>query len=112
MQRASSYSQFQEGNVVAWSQSRWSLVNAVEETESGKTICTLPLPRHVLFPEPRSMAEHKLLCRKLKGNVTVVKDGALQNELITQLYEVFPDKKTDASKCEYHRTNRTTINYI
>ena len=40
----------------------------VRETRPFDEVCLLPKPRSIVFPEPRSNSDYKLLCNKLKGS--------------------------------------------
>ena len=44
----------------------------VRETRPFDEVCLLPKPRSIGFPEPRSNPDYKLLCNKLKGELTVI----------------------------------------
>ena len=72
-----------KGNLVNWDDAEWSLENMDAEDWSLDTVCILPEPRDVVFPGTKTVPDTKLLCNKLGGKMTVVKDQVHQNELIT-----------------------------
>ena len=52
------------------------------EEWSLNTVCILPEPRDIVFPETKTVPDSKLLCNKLGGKMTVVTDQTHQDELI------------------------------
>ena len=52
------------------------------EQWSLDTVCILPEPRDVVFPETMTVPNSKLLCNKLGGKMTVVSGQTHQDELI------------------------------
>ena len=72
-----------KGNLVNWDDAEWSLENMDVEEWSLDTVCILPEPRDVVFPGTKTVPDTKLLCNKLGGKMTVVKDQTHQDELIT-----------------------------
>ena len=78
------------GNLVDWGSADWQIDNMVKETRPFDEVCLLPKPRSIVFPEPRSNSDYKLLCNKLKGELTVITSDRMQDELIENLKKI-PD---------------------
>ena len=57
----------------------------VKETRPFEEVCLLPKPRSIVFPELRSNSDSKLLCNKLKGELTVITSNEKQEELLENL---------------------------
>ena len=76
------------GNLVNWDSANWKIDNMVKETRPFDEVCLLPKPRSIGFPEPRSNSDYKLLCNKLKGELTVITSNMKQEELLENLPDV------------------------
>lgn len=68
-------------DILDWSKTTWNLTNMVEDEISGVDFCEPTRPGHVLFPEPRNITEIKSLCNHMKGEVSVVKNQQIEDEL-------------------------------
>jgi hypothetical protein len=78
--------------MVDWTNSRWTLLNMVEEEMNISSICQIPKPRDVLFPQLRTMSESRLLCNKLKGQMTLVDSAETQEKLNDMFQKMLPDR--------------------
>jgi hypothetical protein len=81
-----------KGNLVDWTTAEWTLENMIAEKRSIDEVCQLPVPKDVLFPEKRNMSDVKLLCNRMGGNVSVVKDKEMQTRLVEQFQIRLPDQ--------------------
>ena len=80
---------FTKGNLVNWDDSVWDLDDGNKWIELTKEdLCLLPKPRDIVFPEKRTFADSTLLCRKLKGQLTITDSLAKQEALIAEFMRV------------------------
>lgn len=76
--------------MVNWNRAKWKLTNVEMQNTTVESVCKLPKPRHILFPELRTYEDHKLLCKTLNGNVTVIHNMEFQSLLIEEFRRVIP----------------------
>jgi hypothetical protein len=91
--------------LVDWGNSKWNLENMVEKQVPVDKVCKLPKTQDVLVVEERTVPELQLLCRKLRGKVTVVTSYEMQNQLIMKFKEILPNELDEYGKlsCFYNR---------
>ena len=61
-------------------------------------VCQLPQPKDVIFPEFRTNEDSHLLCKKLKGEMTVTDSQVRQDALVNEYQRAIPGTFTDISK--------------
>jgi hypothetical protein len=66
---------------VNWDTATWSLENMEYQDQPLNTICTDPFPTNIFFAYKLNMTLSKQLCRKLRAEIPVVNNMALQEEL-------------------------------
>ena len=65
--------------MIAWDSSSWDLVNmTISEEKAGMVCRRANRPGHVLFPERRTMKQHKAICSKMKGEPSTVDEENMQ----------------------------------
>ena len=70
-----------EGNFIKWSNSKWNLIN-MDTTEMNSTEFCLPQkPENIMFPGLRDFPNVISMCKKFRGQVSVMKDKMLSDEL-------------------------------
>ena len=89
----------EEGNILSWSNSSWTLKNVASDSVSSDKLCDIKsLPADVLFPERRTMPDHRLLCNTMKGTVAVAEDQEATRSLVEKFYKGFPEFRSDDSE--------------
>ena len=58
----------------------------------------MPEPKDVIFPELRTNEDSHLLCKKLRGEMTVTDSQAKQNALVKEFKRARPDDFNDIGK--------------
>ena len=89
-----------KGNIVNWDNAQWNFTNAAFGKRSLETVCKLPEPRHVAFPERRTYDKHSLLCKAINGKVTVITSDQFQSQFIKMFISTMP--KSILSKVKAH----------
>ena len=70
-----------EGNFIRWSNVKWDFVRMVSDEMSTNDFCRPPKPVNLMFPGKRDFPSVISMCKKFHGNVTVMKDKGLSDEI-------------------------------
>ena len=90
------------GNLVNWDNSSWILDEGTEWIEkSVDDVCLLPKPKDVVFPEDRTNEEMHLLCKKLRGHMSVTDNQAKQDALAKEYQRMLPEKYDEGWKGKF-----------
>ena len=79
-----------KGNIVNWDNAKWNLTNSVLANTTFETVCNLPEPRNVAFPERRTYEKHRLLCKAINGKVSVITSDQFQSQFIKMFKSTMP----------------------
>ena len=71
---------------VDWDASKWILIGGMNEsTVDFKEVCEPPEPQNLIFPgELRNMRDNVLLCMKMRGSISVIRNESTQSMMTAQ----------------------------
>ena len=69
--------------------------------KSVEDVCLLPKPKDVVFPEDRTNEEMHLLCKKLRGHMSVTDSQAKQDVLAKEYQRMLPEKYDEGWKGKF-----------
>ena len=88
-----------KGNLINWNTATWHIDEGMEWIEkSTEEICLVPEPKDIIFPELRTNEDSHLLCKKLRGKMTVTDSQAKQDALIKEFKRARPNDFKDIGK--------------
>ena len=75
-----------EEKFVDWDTSKWILIGGMNEsTVDFKEVCEPPAPQNLIFPgELRTMRDNVLLCKKMRGSISVIRNESTQSMMTAQ----------------------------
>ena len=80
--------------------------------KSVDDVCLLPKPKDVVFPEDRTNEEMHLLCKKLRGHMSVTDSQAKQDALVREYKRAIPGTFTDISRQNSPMKTGNSHNFI
>ena len=94
------FSKLSRGNLIDWNDSQWILDPGMEWIElKMEEVCQLPKPQDIIFPEYRTNADSHLLCKKLKGHLSVADSQEKMNHLIEEFKKRMPEAMKGYQTC-------------
>ncbi len=79
---------FQKGNLVNWDHAEFELSNMDVLEDSGmQQMCHPTQPGNTLMPNRMTFEDAKLTCRRFRGEMTVVTDQDVQDELVAKAHK-------------------------